>query len=133
MRIVLDTNVLVSAILNPRGKPADILNLVLDGRVVVCYDDRIFIEYRGVLLRERFRFHPDDVESLLLFIAHAGERIVPVPRALVLPDPDDLMFYEVLSASSAKFLVTGNVKHFLAANDRRVVSPQKFLEKYFLG
>ena len=56
MRIVLDTNVLVSALLSPHGAPAAVLQLVVTGRVVLCFDARVLSEYREVLRREKFDF-----------------------------------------------------------------------------
>ena len=131
MRIVLDTNVLVSAVINPHGKPADILNLVLNGDITACFDDRIIAEYRGVLSRGAFGFDPGDVSALIGFIELYGELVNPAPLSIKLDDPGDLMFYEVLASAGADFLVTGNTRHFKAATDRRIVTPMQFLEKYF--
>ena len=131
MKIVLDTNVLVSAFLNPGGKPADILNLILNEKIVLCYDDRIINEYRGVLSRTIFGFEISDINSVISYFKHSGERIDPAPLGIVLEDPDDLMFYEVLAAADASFLITGNVKHSKSLRDNRIVLPAKFLQEYF--
>jgi len=64
MRIVLDTNVLVSALINPYGKPAAVLNAILSRLVFLCYDARIIDEYERVLRRRRFQFTNDDICSL---------------------------------------------------------------------
>jgi uncharacterized protein len=133
MKIVLDTNVLVSAVLSPRGRPADVLNLVLNGRIIVCFDDRIINEYQGVLSRETFKFDLKEIKTLMSFLANYGEYIVPDPVALRLEDPEDLMFYEVLESSNADFLITGNIRHFRSAKDERIVTPAEFINKHYSG
>jgi len=59
--IVLDTNILVSALITPFGKAARVLDLVIRGDIRILYDDRILSEYREVLLRPKFGFEAKDV------------------------------------------------------------------------
>jgi putative PIN family toxin of toxin-antitoxin system len=136
VRIVLDTNVLVSGLLNPHGPPGRILDLITSGLVRVLYDDRIIAEYREVLARPRFGFDPDDVETLLEFIASEGESVISAPLALVLPDPDDLPFLEVAVAGRADALVTGNTDHFVPSageHHAEVCLPAVFISKWKAG
>jgi putative PIN family toxin of toxin-antitoxin system len=56
VKVVLDTNVIVSALINPYGAPASILGLVLEEKIELCYDTRILIEYRDVVMRPKFGF-----------------------------------------------------------------------------
>jgi putative PIN family toxin of toxin-antitoxin system len=130
VRIVLDTNVLVSALLSPNGAPAAVLQLVLAGRVVLCFGARILSEYREVLRRSKFDFDTHLVDDLLEFLESEGELVASVPLPMSLPDPDDAMFLEVATAGGAEHLVTGNVRHF--PNGERgevsVVSPRDFIE-----
>ena len=132
MRIVLDTNVLVSALLSPFGPPAEILRLVTTGTVRLCHDARILGEYRQVLLRPAFPFRPLQVESLLDQIEADGEPITAFALSDRLPDPDDEAFLEVAPAADARYLVTGNLRHFPPESQRgvRVVSPREFLKSY---
>lgn len=125
MRIVLDTNVLVAALLNLRGVPASILNAILEENVAVLVDDRILYEYRDVLRRQRFGFPKETVNALMDFFEHHGEHIAAGPTFGATPDPDDLPFYEVAIAGNAGYLVTGNVKHFPAEN--QAVLPADFI------
>lgn len=132
MRIVLDTNVLVSGLLSPHGKPGRVVDLVTSGRVQLLFDDRIMSEYRAVLARARFGFDPHDVAVLLAFVAREGEALSGVPLSLSLPDPDDLPFVEVAAAGHAAALVTGNTSHF-APVPKAVVcvrSPADFLTQW---
>ncbi|MCS6938653.1 MAG: putative toxin-antitoxin system toxin component, PIN family [Roseiflexaceae bacterium] len=77
--IVLDTNVLVSALLSPFGPPARILDMVLRGDLRVAYDDRVLAEYRAVLARPKFGFAANDVNVLLEYLEMSGERVVVTP------------------------------------------------------
>ena len=131
MKIVLDTNVIVSGLLKSQGNPAEVLTLALAGAVQVCYDKLIFAEYAEVLARPRFKFDSKRVSEVLAKLdvdglaVHAGKR-----SDLNLPDPDDEPFLAVALASSADFLVTGNMSDY--PPDKRkgcaVVSPAVFME-----
>ena len=130
MRIVLDTNVLVSGLLNPHGSPGRVLDLLAAGAVVLLYDDRIISEYREVLSRTRFAFDPADVAALLAFIERVGEAVVAPPLNIALKDPDDVPFLEVAVAAAADALVTGNVRHFSprhGKHDVEVITSPKLL------
>ena len=134
MKIVLDTNVLVSALLSPYGPPARILDLILLGKLIPRYDDRILHEYHQVLLRERFGFEPQAVEALLQYVELVGTKVVAAPLAeqKAAPDPEDLMFLEVALVGEAATLITGNVRHFPSAIRQRVrvVEPAAFLVQW---
>lgn len=111
MKIVLDTNVLVSALLTRDGVCAAILGMVGEGFLHPCLDERILKEYERVLLRPYFQIDPDDRVEALEVIRANGESVVPMPLSACLPHPDDLPFLEV-AASADAILVTGNVRHF---------------------
>ena len=85
-RVVLDTNVLVSALLNSFGAPGRVLDLVLAGELTVVYDDRVLAECRQVLHREKFGFSTGDIEVLLGFVEGEGISLNASPLALKLPD-----------------------------------------------
>lgn len=130
MRVVLDTNVLVSGLISPNGPPADILRL-LEGRPIVpCFNEVILNEYREVLARPKFEFPAVRVANLLRRFEAVGELIVAGPVSGEFPDPKDAPFLEVALAAYADFLVTGNLRHFPARLRQgvAVVSPREFLE-----
>ena len=135
MKIVLDTNVLVSGILSPNGPPAAVLRALLTERVTLCFDERIVSEYRDVLTRTRFAFDRELVEELIGFLESAGSPTLATPLAVTLPDPWDQMFVEVAVSSNADCLVTGNLRHFPepARAGVRVVSPREFLDVLLQG
>ena len=129
MRIVLDTNVLVSGLLNPYGPPGQIVVLVAAGEVSLCFDARILAEYREVLLRPKFDFHARHVEALLEQIRAAGASAAAAPLRDPLPDRDDEPFLEVAIAAPADYLVTGNPRHYPAPlrGGVQVATPRKFI------
>ena len=133
MRIVLDTNVLVSGLHNPNGAPGRIIDLILGARIQVLYDDRILAEYRDVLARPRLAIEPSLAQAVVGYIRLAGEQIMAIPLGQdSLPDPDDLPFAEVAITSEADMLVTGNMKHFSRLKERgvTVLSPAECLERF---
>lgn len=132
MRVVLDTNVLVSGLLSPFGPPGDIVRLIAAGAVRACYDARILDEYREVLSRPAFRIAGDRMQSLLHQIAADGLLVTAQPLAVPLPDPDDEVFLAVALAGNARCLVTGNLRHYPKPIRRGmpVVSPRDFLALY---
>lgn len=112
MRIVMDTNVLVSAMLTAGGPPDMIVQLVLAGELSLVLDSRILREYDEVTVRDRFAFDPGERRVLIDALAALAEPVVAVPLKLSLPDPEDRMFVEVARAGHAEAIVTGNVRHF---------------------
>ncbi len=130
MRIVLDTNVLVSALLNPFGAPGRLLDLILAGSVQMVYDDRILAEYREVLLRPRFGFEKQQVQRLLEYLIFTGEGVSSSPLNAEAPDADDLPFAEVAVSGNADALVTGNPGHFAFLTHPPVLSPAEFLQRW---
>jgi len=132
LRIVLDTNVLVSGLLSPFGPPGEIVRLVSDGSIALCVDARIVGEYEQVLARPRFSFDPDDVATLLDLIDSTAEMVAAHPLQIRLPDADDEPFLEVAIVACADCLVTGNTVHFPqdAWATATVLSPAEFMESY---
>jgi putative PIN family toxin of toxin-antitoxin system len=132
MKIVLDTNVVVSGLLQPFGPSGQIVRLVASGELVLCLDPRILAEYQEVLLRKKFGFDPERVDTLLEEIRASGIPVAARPLAIRLPDADDEPFLEAALAGGARFLVTGNVKHYPAeaCSGAEVLSPRSFIELY---
>jgi len=130
MRVVLDTNVLVSGLWSPFGPPGRIVNLVATGTLPLILEERILAEYREVLARREFAFEPEFVESLFVQILATSEFVLAEPLPERLPDPKDDVFLAVALSAHADFLVTGNLRHFppRARHGVAVVSPREFLE-----
>lgn len=109
---VLDTNVLVSAMLNPFGYPGRLLDAVLSDHLILAIDDRIFAEYSAVLKRKKFGFDLSDIRDLLAFLRQQHWINARPIKLMGLPDSSDLPFAEVALSLDEPFLVTGNPKHF---------------------
>lgn len=130
IRIVLDTNVLVSGLLSDRAAPGQIVDLITAGEIELACDARILAEYREVLARPGLIINQSKAEDVLQHIEHTSLRVTPEPWPVVLPDPDDEAFLAVAEGAGADCLVTGNLKHFPAKARRsvRVLSPRQFLD-----
>lgn len=127
MNVVLDTNVLISALINPEGVPAQVLNLVVNGKLVLLYDNRIIKEYTDVLSRKKFGFSLELILPLIDFIQNDGIFITAEPQKKQFIYKDDKKFYELALTGNASYLITGNKKHF--PKDSIIVSPADFVSK----
>ena len=123
-RIVLDTNVLVSAMLSPDGNPAKIYKLFLTGALSLFLSADIMIEYQDVLHRPRLRIPPNDADIVLAAIGQHGEIIEVTPSAHAIADEDDRVFYDTAKSADA-YLITGNIKHY--PKELFIVTPTEFL------
>lgn len=112
MIVVLDTNILVSGLLNPHGPPGQIARMIAAGDITLCYDARIIDEYRKVLRHDKFHFDCDNVENLIDEIKISGLPVASKPLGFSLIDPEDEKFLEVAIAGKVQYLVTGNIKHY---------------------
>ena len=126
MLVVIDTNVLVSALWSKNGAPARVISMVLSGDIVPCYDYRILCEYREVLQRPKFGFSRGEINSLLGWFESSGVSVLADALEVPFVDEADRKFYEVAKFCGA-VLVTGNLKHF--PEDPLVMSVAEFLEK----
>jgi putative PIN family toxin of toxin-antitoxin system len=113
---VIDTNVLVSALLSSHEDAAtvQVVEKVFSGHVIPLFSDEIMKEYSEVLRRAKFHFSEEMVRILLQTIEKYGECVDPTPTGELLPDRKDLPFYEVVveKREDDAYLVTGNRKHF---------------------
>jgi putative PIN family toxin of toxin-antitoxin system len=127
---VIDTNVLVSALLSSHNDAATVLVVgkIFSGEVIPLFSDEIIKEYNEVLRRKKFHFSEGAVSMLLQTIEKYGERIVPTPTSELLPDIKDLPFYEVVveKQEDNAYLVTGNMKHF--PTKPFIVTAKEFLD-----
>ena len=100
MRVVIDTNVLVSGLLSPYGAPGRIVNMAVSGELDICYDARVITEYREVLLRPKFSFERGYVGPIIEYIECFGVPVSAKPLSRRLRDPNDEPFLEVAIAGS---------------------------------
>lgn len=123
--IVLDTNVLVSALINPEGNPARIIRMILNGQLFFYYDSEIMLEYQRVLSRPKFSLNKDDNLRILDILTKFGMPIISTLSNITLPDESDRKFYDA-AVSYEAFLISGNKKHY--PNKQFVISPTEFIE-----
>jgi len=112
LKVVIDTNVLVSALLKPDSVPELILSLILEGEMVLCLSEPIATEYEEVLAREKFKkLDRQKVKALLSRFKSQAQMVTPkIHLQVALADPEDNKFLEC--AEEADFFITGNIKHF---------------------
>ncbi len=132
MKIVLDTNVLVSGLLTPFGPSGEIVRMVSAGELILHIDARILSEYHEVLHRPKFKFNKSHIGILLDFIILYGQFIPGLPLKNRLPDPDDEPFLEVAIAGKVRSLIIGNIVDFPPScrEGVKIFSPSEFLEFY---
>ena len=123
IRAVLDTNVLVSALLSPFGTPAIIYRMFLTGMLNLVVSADIIEEYEDVLHRSRLKIQTVDADAVLSAIYQCAETVQPIRSTDALPDEDDRVFYDTAKTAGA-YLITGNKKHFPQA--QFVLSPAEF-------
>ena len=131
IRVVLDTNIIVSALLQPLGPPAQVFVLVLGGSIQLCISGSVYTEYEEVIGRPRLRRSSDIIAGTLAAIREKGFWVRPAEPVRVCSDPDDDIFLECAQAARADYLVTGNLKHFPTAwAGTRVVTARWLLENW---
>lgn len=126
---VIDTNVMVSAMLKNNSMPAQVLKEVLVGNINLLVNDDILSEYLEVLSRKKFHFPIDAVINLIDEIKKRAIYVDATPIEEYMPDPDDAVFYEVVMEARKEvdaYLVTGNLKHF--PEKVFVVTPKEMLD-----
>ncbi len=129
IRIVLDTNVFVSALLQPAGPPAAILLLALAGYSQMCVSAAIYAEYEEVIRRPRFRRTPEEIDRALQTVREKSFWVRPIEKVRACVDPDDDIFLECAAAARARYLISGNPRHFPSAwGETQILSPRQFLE-----
>ena len=125
---VIDTNVIVSALLSRNNDSATVkvLDYLYDRVIVPVYNNEIIEEYEAVLRRPKFNFSEETVYAVIEAIMEGGIDSRRIGSNEHLPDPKDVVFYEVALANEDSFLVTGNTKHF--PKKPFVVTPAEMLQ-----
>jgi putative PIN family toxin of toxin-antitoxin system len=124
---VFDTNVLMSALLSKRADSPTVvlLDYVLDGRIVLLYNDDIIREYEEVMRRGKFGFDERNIADLIQLVK-TGMCLDPTESGETFIDKDDRVFYEVALSHEEGYVVTGNVKHF--PKSPIVVTPAEMIQ-----
>ena len=125
---VVDTNVIVSGMItnNSDSPTAKVLDCLSEKHITPLYCDEILQEYESVLGREKFKFPKEKIEKFLKMMKSDGIVSNRIPSKEFIPDPKDIVFYEVALSKEDSFLVTGNIKHFPKVD--MVVTPAEMME-----
>jgi putative PIN family toxin of toxin-antitoxin system len=112
LRLVIDTNVMVSAALNPDGLERTTILLAITKPARLYVSPPMLEEYEGVLARPHLKIRKGVRQQLLQLIKDSSHIVVPSHRLEVASDPDDNIFLECADKAGADYLITGNQKHF---------------------
>lgn len=126
---VIDTNVLISAMLKWNSVPGNVLELAYSGTIIPLLNAEIVKEYREVLSRPKFHLTQDIIENAVGELERLGIYVDADALEIELPDPKDHVFYEVVMEkrkTEDAYLVTGNIKHFPV--EPFVVTPRQMVD-----
>lgn len=134
MKVVLDTNVVVSSFIMPTGSPARVLERLRDGAYELFVSQSILAEYREVLQEDRISarhgYTPEEIEQLVAELGDYASVVIPQEtHTVVVADPDDDKFIECAVAAGADYIVSGD-KHLLTLKEYwgvQILSPAAFL------
>lgn len=112
LRLILDTNIIVSAALKPNGLQRTVLLIALTKPARLYLSDAILAEYAAVLARPELKIRKGLRQQILQLIKNRAHPVTTTRRLQVTADPDDNIFLECADAARADYLVTGNTRHF---------------------
>ena len=124
-RVVLDTNILVSYLMQPNGNPAAIVTLVKEGKIVPYYNAAIMKEYNRVLRYPKLYITAREIEVIINRMSKKGILLEVEKSIIKMPDEDDRMFYDLHKVADA-ILITGNTKHY--PKESSIMKPADFME-----
>lgn len=128
LRLVIDTNVVVSAALKPEGLQRTVVLLAMTKPARWYVSDAIMSEYATVLARPELRIRRGLRQQLLQLIKNHARVITPSRLAQVTSDPADNMFIECADAARADYLLTGNQRHFPKFwKNTKIITSNEFL------
>lgn len=111
MNLIIDTNIIVSALLSPDGRAFQLLSEVLDGNYTVFISREVYEEYDEVLHREKFGFDEEIILYILEWFRSNALWVEVTKSGVSVPDEKDRIFYDIAKCCKAR-LVTGNHKHY---------------------
>jgi len=128
LRLVIDTNVVVSATLKPEGLQRTVVLLAMTKPALWYVSDAIVSEYAMVLARPELKIRRSLRHQLLQLIKNHTRVVSPSRLAQVTSDPADNIFIECADAARADYLVTGNQRHFPKFwKNTKIISSREFL------
>jgi putative PIN family toxin of toxin-antitoxin system len=129
LRLVIDTNIFVSAAIQPQGLPRTVLLLAITRPARLYVSRAILDEYAEVLGRPQLRIRQGLQRQLLDLIVKHSRKVKPLRRLQIASDPDDNKFLECADACRADYLITGNLRHFpLYLKQTKIVTARQFIQ-----
>lgn len=134
-KVIIDTNVLVSALIQRSYPHFIIYNYVFEDLIEVCISDEIFKEYLEVFNRAKFSKYPDflnNAELVLAQIEYKATKFFPKDKFKIIKDNDDNKFLDLAYESNADFIITGNTNDFTMSefNGTKIVNPKDFWDNF---
>lgn len=134
-KIVIDTNVIVSALIQKNYPYLIIHDLFIEDMFQLCVSKDLINEYYEVLAREKFARFPDFFKKAAFLIANIESkafRFYPTIKLDIISDKDDNMILELADECKADFIITGNTNDFTFPNykNTKIVSPKEYWEKH---
>ena len=128
MRIVLDTNILISACWKPGGLEEQVVDLGLARRFIIAVSPALWAEYIEVLRRPKFKSIQPRVDLLIARLKPVVWKVDPLITLMLATDPDDNRILECAFAAKATYVVTGNLRDYpLDWPVARIVHARHFL------
>ena len=129
IRVVIDTNVVVSANLIDKGPSAAILDLAANRRILMFVSPPVLAEYEEVLRRPRLKLDAARIADSLAVIASTSTLVNPTRSLKISEHESDNRFYECAEAAEADYLITGNTKDFSKEHKvTKIVTPRAFID-----
>lgn len=131
MRVVIDTNVLISAALKPSGNEARVIALSQVGCYQICLSNELEEEYREVSRRKKFAKYAVTMASILNDVVARALRIPVIDSPALCSDPDDDIVLGCALSAFADYLITGNLADFPKQLEKpSIVNARQFLDGY---
>jgi uncharacterized protein len=136
-KIIVDTNVLVSALIHHSYPYFIVVEIFSKDDIQLCLSDELFAEYYHVLKRKKFTKYPDFFTNSLALLVDIEKRAIkysPTIHLEIIADLDDNKLLELVETCGADFLITGNTNDFTMVEYKgtKIVSPKKYWTEYMI-
>ncbi|MCL4487043.1 MAG: putative toxin-antitoxin system toxin component, PIN family [Chloroflexi bacterium] len=139
IRAVVDTNIMIRALIKPHGTVGPVLSQLALGSYVIVYSESMLDELIAKLalprIRTKYAIDDESTETTVALLAIRGELVRPTRNVKVCRDPKDDMLIEAALAGNARYLVTGDEDLLVLKNYEavRIVTPRTFLAALLHG
>ena len=129
IKVVIDTNVVVSANLVDAGPSAAVLNLAVNQKILMCVSPAVLAEYEEVLRRPRLKLDPTKIAAVMSLIRSTSIEVSPTRTLRISGHESDNRFYECAEAAGVEYLITGNTADFSKDHKTtKIITPRDFID-----